>query len=67
MRAVMRSFHFGGAQRTAPLGQLTRSRSRLRVTFSFAYILHELKGERPALPFVKVDDRLLIEGNLLLE
>ena len=60
----------GGAQRAVsveiPVG-LTQSGSRLRASFSFATSLDGLKIQRPALLFVRVEDRLMIEGDLLLE
>jgi len=49
-----------------PVG-LTQSGSRLRASFSFAVSLDDLKIQRPALLFVRVEDRLMIEGDLLLE
>ena len=49
-----------------PVG-LTQSGSRLRASFSFATSLDGLKIQRPALLFVRVEDRLMIEGDLLLE
>jgi polyisoprenoid-binding protein YceI len=49
-----------------PVG-LTRNGSRLRASFSFAISLDDLKIERPALLFVRVEDRLMIEGDLLFE
>src|SRR5438552_18933794 len=48
-----------------PVG-LTQSGSRLRASFSFAISLDGLKIHRPALLFVRVEDRLTIEGDLLL-
>lgn len=49
-----------------PVG-LTHSGSRLRASFSFAVSLDDLKIQRPALLFVRVEDQLMIEGDLLLE
>jgi hypothetical protein len=47
--------------------QLTPSGGRPRATFSFAISLDGFKIQRPSLLFVKVDDRVVIEGDLLLE
>ncbi len=56
---------FEGKVVVAPDG--TRSGSRLRANFSFAISLDDLKIRRPALLFVRVEDQLMIEGDLLLE
>jgi polyisoprenoid-binding protein YceI len=47
--------------------ELIPSGRGLRATFSFAVSLDALKVERPALLFIRVDDRLTVEGDLLLE